>query len=102
MNNHFTPYQIAIELKRICPNKVKRINLKIGGKNSNIGFLLAQYIARELSARMKDNKIKDIKISILSNLKLQEIIFEDNIKSSLTGTSNALSIFRLEENIKGN
>ncbi len=82
-------YQLAIEFALKYPEDFKKISLKIGGKGIEEENSLAQYMAGELSRRIKSGELVDIEGSFFSNLDLKDIILEFNneeIKSSLTKT----------------
>ncbi len=92
-----TAYQIAIEFDRLHHEIVIRIDLPIGGAGAGQHTSLSQYLARELSRRIRNGEIENIEGGFLSNLHLDNITFQhgDNlITSSLTGTQSALSMFR--------
>ena len=93
-----TPYQIAIEFARLHPLEFAGINLPIGGRDSGVKSSLPQYIAGELSQRIRTEAITDIEGGFISNLHVADIRFDSSrpsIASSLTGTQFDLSIFRL-------
>jgi hypothetical protein len=97
-----TAYQIAIEYSRIYPDDVAQIGLPIGGAGVGQRSSLAQYLARELSQRIKKTEITHIEGGFLSNLHLHDINFEvdgqeELIHSSLTNTNSTLSMFRLKD-----
>jgi len=93
-----TAYQIAIAYANKYPEDFKKINKPIGGKDVGKRNTLAQYIAGELSRRMKAGKLPDIEGGFISNDNLSEISFQKGkIISSLTCTPYDLSIFRLKE-----
>lgn len=94
-----SPYQIAIEYDKLYHNDVLAMGYVIGGKGSNTKTSLAQYIARELSSRIKDYSISDIEGGFFSNQDLAEISFNYNNKivSSVTNSDKDLSLFRIIE-----
>jgi hypothetical protein len=86
-----TPYQLAIEFARLHPTDFGK------GPSS-----LSQYIARELSQRIKAGTIIDIEGSFLANLHLDSLSFDDvvhgvAVMSSLTGSAYPVSLFRVKE-----
>lgn len=107
LNHHFghpylTAYQIAIEYSRSFPDDVSKLDLPIGGAGVGQRSSLAQYLARELSRRIKNSEITNIEGGFLSNLHLHDINFEvegqeEPIHSSLTNTNFTLSMFRLRD-----
>ena len=95
-----TAYQIAIEFARRYPDDFERIGLPIGGVGTGQHNSLAQYLAGQLSRRIRDGHIQNIEGGFLSNQHLNDIIFntgEEMIHSSLTGTPFTLSMFRLRD-----
>jgi len=68
-----TPYQIAIEFKRIYPSEFAAIGKPIGGKNTGQHDSLSQYIARELSCRIQTKKIQNIEGRFLHHLYLHSL-----------------------------
>ena len=95
-----TAYQIAIEFAKLFPETTALLGLPIGGKGIHQKNSLAQYLARELSRRIKNREIVNIEGRFLSNLHLNDISFnqaDDIIYSSLTDTQFTLSMFRLDE-----
>ncbi len=93
-------YQLAIEFAIRYPSDVARLGYQVGGEGIGERVSLAQYLAGQLSDRIKNHEITSIEGSFLSNLHLSEIIFDNNgqsIKSSLTKTQFDLSMFRLRE-----
>ena len=95
-----TPCQTAIVSTRLHPLEFAGIDLPIGGRDSGVKSSLLQYIARELSQRIRTEGIKDIEGGFISNLHLANIRFDSSgqsIASSLTGTQFDLSIFRFIE-----
>ena len=94
-----SPYQIAIEFERRHPDDVAAIGLPIGGKDTQQHTSLAQYIARELSSRLR-SELTDVEGGFLSNLHLAAITFRHGahtFASSLTETQYDLSLFRLRD-----
>ncbi len=95
---YLAAYQLAIAFARRAPEAVTDLGYQIGGEGTGERNSLAQYIARELSARIKDGRIHRIEGAFLSNLHLNDITFMDKdnlIRSSLTGSGYDLSMFRL-------
>ncbi len=95
-----TAYQIAIEFAHRYPEDFARLDYPIGGVGIGQRSSLAQYVARELSRRIKNKEITHIEGGFLSNQHLHDINFEvdgqeELIHSSLTNTNFTLSVFRL-------
>ena len=108
-NHHFgrpflTAYQIAIEYSKSYTEDFKKIGKPVGGKDTGKHNSLSQYIARELSRRMKPKGelFGLIEGGFISNDYLVELRFDSvkekkKIKSSLTKTDYDLSMFRLKK-----
>ena len=95
-----TAYQIAIEYANLHPQDVTQLNLPIGGAGTGQRNSLAQYLAGELSRRIKAGQLARVEGGFLSNLHLNDINFDTGqkiIQSSLTGTEFTLSMFRLRD-----
>jgi hypothetical protein len=96
-----TAYQIAIEFEKRYPKEFKQLKLPVGGAGNGKRNSLAQYIAGQLSRRIKSKEITHIEGGFLSNQHLHDINFEAEgqeklIHSSLTNTNFTLSMFRLK------
>jgi len=92
-----TAYQIAIEFNRRHPEVVAALGLPVGGAGTGQHNSLAQYLAKQLSDRVRDGRMP-VEGGFLSNLHLNDITFNNGdslITSSLTGTNFTLSMFRL-------
>ncbi len=84
-----TAYQLAIEYKRRHPEDVDRLGLLVGGAGVGQRTSLAQYLALELSRRIRSNELTRIEGGFLSNQHLHDINFDaegEIIHSSLTET----------------
>lgn len=95
-----TAYQLAIEFAQRFPDDFDHLGYQIGGEGIGERVSLAQYLAGQLSERIKTGKITSIEGCFLSNHHLSDIIFDNNgqqIKSSLTKTQIDLSMFRLHK-----
>lgn len=88
-------YQLAIEFDKLYHNDVVNMGYVIGGRGVNVKTSLAQYLARELSRKIKDGIITDIEGSFLSNTDLEKIEFKGKIVSSSTGGSYDLALFKI-------
>ena len=94
-----TAYQIAIEFAHRFPDDFQSTGLQVGGQGIGEHSSLAQYIAGELSRRIKNHEIPDIEGGFLSNRHLTGISFNNDgtvIDSSLTDSQFDLSMFRLK------
>jgi len=87
-----TAYQLAIEFDRCHPELVKQLGLNVGGKGTGEHASLAQYLARELSQRLKRDAMENIEGAFLSRLHVASLRFSSEVESS---TEN-LSMFRLK------
>jgi hypothetical protein len=95
-----TAYQLAIEFDKQYPTIVAALNLPIGGEGTGRHNSLSQYLAHQLSIRIKSGTITDIQGGFLGNLNLNSITFNGPsgvITSSLTGSGYPVSIFRLTD-----
>lgn len=96
---YLTAYQIAIEFAHRHPEVVTALGHPVGGEGIGVHYSLASYLAKQLSDRSRDGRIH-VQGGFLSNKHLHAITFNHNndyITSSLTGSSYALSMFRLRE-----
>jgi hypothetical protein len=93
-----TAYQIAIAFVELYSDEAQSLGLPVGGEGIGQRSSLAQYLARELSRRIKSGSIQNIEGCFLSNQHLEQISFtlgDEIIISSLTDTQYPLSMFRL-------
>jgi hypothetical protein len=93
-----TAYQLAIEFDRLYPEVRSQTNLPIGGIGAGQRNTFSQYLAKQLSQRIKSAEITKIEGGFLSNQHLKDISFSNKdtvIHSSLTDTEFTLSMFRL-------
>ncbi len=82
-NHHFgrpflTPYQIAIEFKRLHPSEFSVIGKPVGGKNTGQQDSLAQYIALELSRRIQAEQMPNVEGRFLHRQHLLTLQWDDN------------------------
>jgi hypothetical protein len=92
-----TAYQIAIAFCREFPAEFKRIGKPVGGRKIGQSDSLAQYIALQLSKRIKDGRIQGIEGRFLHRANLKSLKYQDggsDLESSSL-TSYDLSLFRL-------
>ncbi len=95
-----TPYQIAISFQAMYPQDFQTIGQPVGGRGTGQHNSLAQYIALELSKRIKDGRIQNIEGRFLHRANLKTLQYDQNgqtIESSLIQTYD-LSMFRLLKN----
>lgn len=93
-----TAYQIAIEFAGRFDSDYKRINKPIGGKGRGPSQSLAQYLARELSARIKKHRLPGIEGADLHGAHLEKLTYRssgEGLHESSKGPSSELSMFRL-------
>lgn len=91
-------YQLAIEFDKLYHGDVVSMGYIIGGRGANVKISLAQYFARELSSKIKNGIITDVKGIFFSNTELQEVEFKGGIISSSTGGQYDLALFGLIDN----
>jgi hypothetical protein len=96
---YMTAYQLAIRLHARYPGVAQALGVKVGGVGTGERTSLAQYLARELSRRIKSDPYHRVQGAFLSNEAVRELTYEDAdgqlVTSSLTGTSFDLSLYRL-------
>lgn len=92
-----TPYQIAITFQERHPQDFQTIGKPVGGKGTGQQDSLAQYIALELSKRIKDTRITNIEGRFLYRGNLTSLQYTRNgqIIESSSMQSYDLSMFRL-------
>jgi hypothetical protein len=91
---YLTPYQIAIELNRSFPHIVRQLNKPLGGRGVERRDSVAQYVALELSRRIRRGELPTIEGALLSDHDVTQVAFSDGIASSATGCYD-LSMYRL-------
>lgn len=102
-NHHFerpflTPYQIGIELVSRHPMICKDLGKSFGGQGTGEYISLVQYIARDLSSRIKSKAITHIQGIHLCNEHLKEYTFwgPDGSEVSVPNRGQEhLSLYRL-------
>lgn len=97
-----TAYQLAIAYDQHHHQDVVEMGYQIGGLGIDEQVSLTQYLANQLSRRIKGGHIRDIEGVFLSNDHLHDIFFKKSegneiIQSSLTQTQYPLSMFRIRE-----
>ena len=91
-----TAYQLEIEYDRRFPELRRQLGLTIGGSGSGEHQSLPQWLARNLSQRIRNGDIEDIEGGFLSDLHRADISFNGPggpVRSSV----GDISIFRLIE-----
>lgn len=96
---YVSSYQIAIALGRKYPDITDILDKEIGGRGIGKHNSVAQYLAGELSRKIKSDPVYFVEGAFLSNESVSSIHFKDaqdnDIGSSLVGTSFDMAIFRL-------
>lgn len=92
-----TPYQIAIRFNQLYSQDVQIIGKPLGGAGTGQQDSLAQYIALELSKRIKDRRITNIEGRFLYRGNLKTLQYEVNgqIIESSSMQAYDLSMYRL-------
>jgi hypothetical protein len=100
---YVTAYQLAIKLRQRHPEAAEALNSEVGGRGTGVHTSLAQYLAHELSRRIK--RARDagetyrVEGAFLSNDGITELTYANPegdrpVESSLTGSPKDLSLFR--------
>ena len=94
-----TAYQIAISFEKAHPEDRKRIGKPVGGKGTGQKDSLAQYLALQLSRRIKSKELAGIEGRFLHGQHLRSLEYDSNgkIVRSSSGKADALSMFRLAD-----
>ena len=100
---YLTAYQLAIRVDGAHPNIKAALGVQVGGAGTGERTSLAQYLARELSRRIKraadENTHFPVEGAFISNEHLTELTYKlagaERLTSSLTGSGFDLSLFRL-------
>ena len=94
-----TAYQIAIAFVEAHPKDAERIGKPVGGKGTGRQDSLAQYLAWQLSRRIKSGELSGIEGRFLHRQHLLSLEYDSDagiVESSL-GQASDLSMFRLTE-----
>ena len=94
-----TAYQIAIAFDKAHREDRKRIGKPVGGKGTGRKDSLAQYLAWQLSRRIKSGELVGIEGRFLhgQHLRSLEYDLDGKVVKSSSGKSDALSMFRLKD-----
>jgi hypothetical protein len=99
---YMTAYQLAIHLHARYPQVAEALGVRVGGAGTGERTSLAQYLARELSRRIKNDGNHRVQGAFMSNEAVRELVYEGGdgqaVISSLTRTSFDLSLYRLRPN----
>lgn len=90
-----TPYQIAKRFAEFYPQDVQTLDKPIGGKGTGQQNSLAQYIAHQLSIRIKDGKINNIEGRFLHRQYLTTLQYDNGEIETSSGQAYDLSMYRL-------
>jgi hypothetical protein len=98
---YMTAYQLAIALHRRYPAVAEALHVDVGGSGIGVHTSLAQYLARELSARIGRGDVRRVEGAFLTNKDVTVLRYVGpngrDITSSLTGSGFDLSLFRSRE-----
>ena len=96
---YMTAYQLAIKLDARYPEVKAALNVTVGGAGTGERASLAQYLARELSGRIKRDPHHPVEGAFVSNEAVRELVYEGAggqlVTSSLTGSGFDLSLYRI-------
>ena len=96
---YISAYQVAIALDARYPEVAQALGVRIGGVGTGERDSLSQYLARELSRRIKGDPGYPVQGAFMSNEAVHELSYDtprgERVTSSLTGTGFDLSLFRL-------
>lgn len=94
-----TAYQLAIELERRWPDAVEAIGKPVGGRGGGQHDSLAQYIANQLSRRIKADREYPVEGAFVSNQYVDELRYRrptgEPMVASHAGGPYDLSMYRL-------
>ena len=97
---YLTAYQIAMEYAEQYPEDLERMEYEVGGKDTGVHYSFSQYIANQLSTRIKKEDITYIEGSFISNKFVSNFIFDSekfHLESSAIGDRAKISMFRLKQ-----
>jgi hypothetical protein len=101
---YMSAYQLAIELHRRYPSVAQALQMPLGGAGVGQQNSLSQYLARELSRRIRDNPQYPVEGAFISNKDVESLVYaspEGPLTSSLSHSGYDLSMFRLVSNAAG-
>lgn len=92
-------YQLAVALHRRYPEVAAALNQPLGGAGVGRRNSLAQYLAKQLSDRIRRDPSYPVDGAFISNQDVMEIAYQapddTRVTSSLTGSGYDLSLFRI-------
>lgn len=98
---YMSAYQLAIELHRRYPEVAGALGQPVGGAGVGQRNSLAQYLAKQLSDRIRDDPDHPVEGAFISNRDVLRLTYQGPdgapLTSSLTGTTFDLSLFRLRQ-----
>lgn len=92
---YLTPYQIAIAFQNQYPVEFQAIGKPVGGEGTGQHDSLAQYIALELSRKIRDEKLPAIEGRFLCRQNLLSLRYRSGNSELTSSQSYDLSMFRL-------
>jgi hypothetical protein len=96
---YMSAYQLAIELHRRYPDIAEALGQRVGGAGVGQRNSLAQYVAKQLSDRIRDDPKQPVEGAFITNRDVLELSYQGAdgtpVTSSLTGSGFDLSLFRL-------
>ena len=99
---YMSAYQLAIELHRRYPAVAKALGRPVGGAGVGRRNSLAQYLAKQLSDRNRDDDHYPVEGAFITNQDVLRLSYQGPdgapVTSSLTGSGFELSLFRLRDN----
>jgi hypothetical protein len=102
---YMSAYQLAIELDDRYPDIRQALGYEIGGAGTGQHGSFAQYIARQLSGRIRDEPDYPVEGAFMSNVNVDTLRYRRSngelLTSSLTGSGYDLSMFRLRVQASG-
>ncbi len=94
----FTAYQLAIEISSRYPDDFAAMGKPVGGEGTGQPNSLSQYLAGEISRRIKSGKIRNIEIAFVHSRYVREMTFRhkgESVRASTPEAGFPISIFRL-------
>ena len=96
---YLSAYQLAIEMERRYPQVRAALGCPLGGVGAGEHRSLAQYLARQLSERIRSNALYPVEGRFIAHDDLIELVYRapdgQPLVSSLTDSQDDLSLYRL-------